>query len=101
MFFLDEISIFVTKNIKIKNIFPYSGQISDLQVKTNDENVPGHPHHQPGSVLRGKITTCRPFAFGQICREGETFDRDKVKTQLCVGLRVCAKLTPVTYLGLN
>lgn len=35
-----------------KKKFPYSGQISDLQVKTYDENVPGHPHHQPGGVLQ-------------------------------------------------
>lgn len=26
------------------------GQISNLQVKTDDEDIPGHPHHQPGRV---------------------------------------------------
>lgn len=39
----------------LKQIFPYSGQISDLQVKADDENVPGHPHHQPGCVLQRQI----------------------------------------------
>lgn len=37
-----------------ENIFSYSGQISNLQVKTDNENIPGHPDDQPGSVLQGE-----------------------------------------------
>lgn len=33
-------------------MFAYSGQISNLQVKTNDENIPGHPDDEPGRILR-------------------------------------------------
>lgn len=32
-------------------MFAYSGQISNLQVKTNDENIPGHPDDEPSSIL--------------------------------------------------
>lgn len=38
-------------NPEKKKKVSYSGQVSDLQVETDDENVPGHPHNQPGSVL--------------------------------------------------
>lgn len=33
-------------------MFSYFGQISNLQVKTDDENIPSHPHNQPGCVLQ-------------------------------------------------
>lgn len=32
-----------------------SRQISNLQVKTNDENVPGHPHDEP-SCISGDVS---------------------------------------------
>lgn len=38
----------------IKIMCSYSGQISNLQVETNDENVPGHPHHEPGCILQDR-----------------------------------------------
>ena len=32
----------------------YLGQVSNLQVKANDEDVPGHPHDQPCCILQGR-----------------------------------------------
>lgn len=40
-------------------MFAYSGQISNLQVKTNDENIPGHPDDEPGRILRTQRETHR------------------------------------------
>lgn len=35
-----------------QEMLSYSGQISNLQVKTDDENIPGHPHYEPGCILQ-------------------------------------------------
>lgn len=32
-------------------MFSYPGQISNFQVKTDDENIPSHPQDQPGCIL--------------------------------------------------
>lgn len=30
----------------------YFGELANLQVKADDENIPGHPHYEPGCVLQ-------------------------------------------------
>lgn len=67
-------------------MFSYSGQISNLQVKTYDENIPGHPHNEPGCVLQRQkeeserqIRLVRPPIVGDLKKHVYVLHLDQVK----------------------